>query len=66
MDNLLRQVHGIAQGVLSWPVDMMDAKDHGLDNAAQRTPATSSPTGFRQWCAEVLKPALSRPADRRG
>jgi len=52
----------IAQAML----DMMNAKNHGLDNGVRRTPATSSPTGFRQWCAEVLKPALSQSAGRRG
>ncbi|WP_433385373.1 hypothetical protein [Dactylosporangium sp. CA-152071] len=38
-------------------VDMFLAKDAGLDNAEPRTPATT-PTTFRQWCEEVLKPAL--------
>ena len=30
----------------------------GLDNGVQRTPGTASPTTFRQWCEEVLKPAV--------
>ncbi|WP_280267144.1 NAD(P)H-binding protein [Nocardia wallacei] len=40
-------------------VDMMRAKDNGLDDAVPRTPQTASPTTFREWCAEVLAPAVS-------
>lgn len=39
-------------------VDMYVAKDNGLDNAEPRTPENTTPTGFRQWCEEVLKPAI--------
>ena len=45
----------MAQGML----DMMVAKNDGLDNAAPRTPETTSPTTFREWCEEVLEPACS-------
>jgi hypothetical protein len=39
--------------------DLMDiAKEHGLDNALTRTPENTTPTSFRQWAQEVLKPAL--------
>jgi uncharacterized protein YbjT (DUF2867 family) len=38
--------------------DMMQAKNQGLDNAEPRTPESSTPTSFRQWCEEVLKPAV--------
>jgi len=30
-----------------------------LDNAVKRTPENSTPTSFRQWCEEVLKPAVN-------
>ncbi|WP_330257885.1 NAD(P)H-binding protein [Streptomyces murinus] len=43
-----------AQGV----VDMKRAKDEGLDAHVARTPDTASPTGFEQWCARTLKPAV--------
>jgi uncharacterized protein YbjT (DUF2867 family) len=43
-----------AQGML----DMMIAKNEGLDNGEARTPQSSTPTSFRQWCDEVLKPAV--------
>jgi uncharacterized protein YbjT (DUF2867 family) len=38
--------------------DMARAKDEGLDEGVARTPETNSPTSFRQWCEEVLKPAV--------
>jgi hypothetical protein len=41
----------------AWP-DMMLAKDKGLDNGEPRIPESSSPTTFRLWCEEVLKPAV--------
>lgn len=43
-----------AQGM----VDMMAARELGLDNAEPRTPQATTPTTFRQWCEEVLKPAV--------
>ena len=45
----------MAQGML----DMMVAKNDGLDNAEPRTPEASSPTTFREWCEEVLGPVCS-------
>lgn len=39
-------------------VDMLNAKNKGLDNAEPRTSQSTTPTSFRQWCAEVLKPAV--------
>jgi hypothetical protein len=38
--------------------DMWNAYGKGLDNAESRTPASTTPTSFRQWCEEVLKPRL--------
>ncbi len=43
-----------AQGM----VDMMAAKEQGLDDGVPRTSETASPTTYRQWCEEVLKPAV--------
>ncbi|MFB7057564.1 NAD(P)H-binding protein [Streptomyces vinaceus] len=40
-------------------VDMFDAKNQGLDNAAPRTPGSTTPTTFRKWCESTLKPAMS-------
>ena len=44
----------IAQGT----TDMMRAKNEGLDNAEPRTPENTTPTSFRRWCEEMLKPAV--------
>ena len=44
----------MAQGAL----DMMIAKNSGLDNAEPRTAQSTTPTSFRQWCEEVLKPKV--------
>ena len=48
----------MAQGML----DMALAKDNGLDSAEPCTPRSSTPTSFRQWCVEVLKPAVRMAA----
>jgi hypothetical protein len=34
------------------------AKNEGLDNQEPRTPESTTPTSFRQWCEEELKPAV--------
>lgn len=39
-------------------VDMLSAKNKGLDNAEPRTPQSTTPTSFRTWCEDVLKPAV--------
>jgi uncharacterized protein YbjT (DUF2867 family) len=45
-------------------VDMMVAKDADLDTGVRRTPEISArtPTTFRTWCREVLKPAYDAAA----
>jgi len=44
----------MAQGLL----EMMEAKDRGLDNEVERTPENSTPTSFREWCEDTLRPAV--------
>lgn len=59
---------GHSAGMAQAMVDMLDAKNRGLDNAEPRTPQSTTPTSFRTWCEEVLKPAMLTPpqfADRR-
>jgi uncharacterized protein YbjT (DUF2867 family) len=51
---------GMSEAMAQGMVDMMMAKDQGLDNAEPRTPQASTPTTFRQWCEEVLKPIVSK------
>ena len=50
--------HGLGDAFVQGMVDMARAKDEGLDDGVPRTPQTASPTTFRQWCEEVLKPAV--------
>lgn len=59
--NLLK--NGMSEAMAQAMVDMMAAKDQGLDNAEPRTPDSTTPTTFRQWCEEELKPAvLNQPS----
>jgi hypothetical protein len=51
---------GTSEAMAQATLDMMVAKNNGLDNAEPRTPQSSSPTSFRQWCEAVLKPAVDR------
>ena len=49
---------GMSDAMAQATVDMMVAKDRGLDNAEPRTRQSATPTSFRVWCEEVLKPAV--------
>jgi len=49
---------GMSAAFIQGYIDMMAAKNAGLDNAEPRTPQSTTPTSFRQWCEEVLKPAV--------
>jgi uncharacterized protein YbjT (DUF2867 family) len=49
---------GMSEAMAQGMTDMAWAKNEGLDNAVQRTSENSTPTSFRQWCEEVLKPAV--------
>jgi len=50
---------GLSEAMAQGYTDMAWAKNEGLDNGVQRTPQNSTPTSFRQWCEEVLKPAVA-------
>ncbi|MFE1250315.1 NAD(P)H-binding protein [Streptomyces sp. NPDC058735] len=50
--------HGVGDALAQGYVDMMRSKDDGLDDGVQRTIRTASPTTFREWCEEVLKPVV--------
>ena len=50
---------GMSDAMAQGYTDMAWAKNQGLDNGVQRTPQNSTPTSFRQWCEEVLKPAVA-------
>jgi uncharacterized protein YbjT (DUF2867 family) len=49
---------GMSEAMAQGMTDMAAAKNEGLDNAELRTPQSSTPTSFRQWAVEVLKPAM--------
>ena len=49
---------GMSEPMAQGMVDMMVAKNEGLDKTVPRTPESSTPTSFRLWCEEVLKPAV--------
>ncbi len=49
---------GTSDAMAQGYTDLARAKNEGLDNGVQRTPQNSTPTGFRQWCEEVLKPTV--------
>jgi uncharacterized protein YbjT (DUF2867 family) len=49
---------GMSDAMAQGMTDMAWAKNEGLDNAVMRAPENSTPTSFREWCEEVLKPAV--------
>jgi uncharacterized protein YbjT (DUF2867 family) len=56
---------GMSEAMAQANVDMWNAYDHGLDTAEPRTADSTTPTTFRQWCTEVLKPrVLAQPNTR--
>jgi len=52
--------YGLSEAMAEGMLEMMIAKDSGLDNGIARTPrnAIDTPTTFRQWCVDTLKPAV--------
>lgn len=50
--------NGASEAMAQAMLDMMEAKNAGLDNAEPRTPQSTSPTSFRRWCEDVLRPAI--------
>ncbi|HEY9290049.1 MAG TPA: NAD(P)H-binding protein [Microlunatus sp.] len=49
---------GTSDSMVDAMVEMMIAKNDGLDTQQPRTAESSTTTSFRTWCAEVLKPAV--------
>jgi uncharacterized protein YbjT (DUF2867 family) len=49
---------GMSEAMAQANLDMWDAYNHGLDTAEPRTPQSTTPTSFRQWCEDVLKPRV--------
>lgn len=55
---------GLSEPMADAMLEMIDAKEQGLDDGVTRTPqhAIDTPTTFRQWCEEVLRPAVRAAA----
>ncbi len=51
---------GMSEAMAQGMTDMARAKNEGLDSAVQRTPASRTPTSFRQWCEDELRPVVLR------
>jgi uncharacterized protein YbjT (DUF2867 family) len=51
---------GMSEAMAQGMLDMAMAKNEGLDNAEPRTAQSTTPTSFREWCDNVLKPAVLR------
>ena len=50
--------HGLGNALIQGYIDMMHAKNNGLDNTIPRTPHTTTPTTFHKWCQQTLKPTI--------
>lgn len=49
---------GFSQAAAEGMIEMMVAKDNGVDNLHERTLQSTTPTSFQEWAQTVLKPAL--------
>jgi len=49
---------GMSEAMAQATLDMWVAYGQGLDTAEPRTPQSTTPTSFRQWCEEELKPRV--------
>jgi uncharacterized protein YbjT (DUF2867 family) len=49
---------GMSEAMVEGNLDMWVAYNQGLTTTEPRTPESTTPTSFRQWCEEVLKPAI--------
>lgn len=49
---------GVSESFAQGYVEMMQAKDEGMDLFAARNAATRTPTTFRDWCETELRPAV--------
>lgn len=54
---------GMSESFTKGYVDMMRAKDEGMDAQAARAAGPRAPTTFRQWCEAELKPAVADPQE---
>jgi uncharacterized protein YbjT (DUF2867 family) len=53
---------GMSEAMAQGQADMWTVYGKGLETAESRTAESTTPTSFRQWCEEVLKPHLQEAA----
>lgn len=51
---------GYSDAMADAVIEMFDAKNEGLDNFEPREGEATTPTSFREWCEEVLAPAVAQ------
>lgn len=51
--------NGMSEAIAQRMADMARAKSEGLDQGEPRTTDNTTPTSFRQWCEDELKPAVA-------
>ncbi len=49
---------GASQAMAQDIADMIEAQNNGIYDAEPRDPSSATPTSFRQWCHDTLKPAV--------
>lgn len=55
----MMQAVGTSEGMAAAMVEMFTAKNEGMDNMIEPPSRAATPTTFRQWCEEELRPVLS-------
>ena len=55
----MMQAVGASEGMAAAMVEMFAAKNEGMDTMVEPPSRATTPTTFRQWCEEELRPALS-------
>jgi uncharacterized protein YbjT (DUF2867 family) len=50
--------HGASPALAEDMAAMVNAQNNGIYDAEPRDPASATATGFRQWCQDILKPAV--------
>ncbi|MDJ0345708.1 NAD(P)H-binding protein [Streptomyces sp. H10-C2] len=50
--------YGMSEAWAQGLADMAEAQNKGVYDAESDTPQSTTPTSFRQWCEEVLRPAV--------
>lgn len=49
---------GASEGMAQAMIEMLAAKNEGMDHLVERPVPNPAPTDFRTWCAQVLAPAI--------